>query len=99
MLRLTTPMVVDRLGELPMKKSSRNVQEPLVRYTLRVTLRPLNSTLKRSLVQARQSDSHTVLTRAHDVARFEISGGFDHRPSGQTFVLPERSMPMKVMLR
>jgi cytochrome P450 len=32
-------------------------------------------------------------------ARFEITPGFDPRPSGQMFLLPERGMPMKVTLR
>jgi cytochrome P450 len=32
-------------------------------------------------------------------ARFEIADGFDPRPSGQMFLLPERGMPMKVLMR
>jgi cytochrome P450 len=32
-------------------------------------------------------------------ARFEIARDFDPRPSGQMFLLPERGMPMKVVLR
>ena len=32
-------------------------------------------------------------------ARFEIVEGFDPRPSGQMFLLPERGMPMKVTPR